>query len=124
MEKAKTIKEFYNDAIEVAKTADRQDLVEFFEGRIAVLEKKTANRKPTEKQEQNEEYKNIIVQILQDADKALTIKEIVAAADGKLDGADSTAKMSALLRQLRLENAIERSYDKKVAYFTAVKAVE
>ena len=119
----KTIKDYYNDAIEVAKTAQRDDLVEFFEGRIAALEKKSENRKPTAKQEQNEDYKDAIVDVLTNSDTSMTIKEIVAAAGTRLEGADSTSKMSSLLRQLRLEGKVERTYDKKVAYFSAIKEV-
>ena len=119
----KTIKDYYNDAIEVAKNAERDDLVEFFEGRIAALEKKSENRKPTAKQEQNEDYKEIIVDVLTNSDTGMTIKEIVAAAGTRLEGADSTSKMSSLLRQLRLDGKVERTYDKKVAYFSAVKEV-
>ena len=119
----KTIKDYYNDAIEVAKSVQRDDLVEFFEGRIAALEKKSENRKPTAKQEQNEDYKDIIVDVLTNSDTGMTIKEIVAAAGARLEGADSTSKMSSLLRQLRLDGKVERTYDKKVAYFSAVKEV-
>ena len=89
----------------------------------ASFEKKSENRKPTAKQEQNEDYKEIIVDVLTNSDTGMTIKEIVAAAGTRLEGADSTSKMSSLLRQLRLDGKVERTYDKKVAYFSAVKEV-
>ena len=44
-----TLKDYFNEVIELAKANDRPDLVAFAEGRIAVLDKKAGNKKPTNK---------------------------------------------------------------------------
>lgn len=124
MAEKKTLKDYYNEAIKVVKDAGRDDLVEFLQGRVEVLEKKTANRKPTAKQEENEVFKVIILEVLENAEAGLTIKDIVSNADGRLEDASSTAKMSALLSQLRKDGKVERTYDKKVAYFSIPKPTE
>ena len=41
-----TNREMFNEVIELAKGNGRQDIVEWDNGRIAQLDKKTANRKP------------------------------------------------------------------------------
>lgn len=81
MEK-KTQKEMFNEIIAMATENDRADIVEFCNGRIAQLEKKTANRKPSKAQTANEEIKASILAVLADAyatDKLMTSTEIATA---------------------------------------------
>ena len=85
----------------------------------ASFEKKSTNKKPTATQVANEGYKEVIVEALTEAGKALTIQDIQTACGGEV--ADfSTSKMSALLAQLKETGKVVKTYDKKKAYFSAV----
>ena len=43
-----TQRDYFNEIIELAKANERKDIVEFAEGRIAVLDKKSANKNNSE----------------------------------------------------------------------------
>ena len=113
MANKKTQREFFNDAIEVAKTAGREDLVEFFEGRIEALDKKTASRKPSKTQIENEGLKSRILAEL--SNEGQTVTEVLA----KLNDAGlSNQKISAIMRQLVEAGEVVKTMDKKRALFT------
>ena len=108
-----TIKDYFNEVIELAKANDREDIVEFAEGRIAVLEKKSASKKPTKTQEENEEIK---VDILDNLTKeGITVSELQTKSD-ILNGL-SNQRVSALLRQLVADGKVVKTVDKKKSYF-------
>ena len=112
-EKKISQRDYFNMAIEVAQTAGRDDLVEFFEGRIAALDKKNANRKPTKVQEANAELRQKIVDAMVAAGKPLSIAEIKAAVTDLADA--SSQKVVGILKGLG--DSISKSYDKKTALF-------
>ena len=113
MAKKITIKEQFTEVAEVLKSIDRVDLAEFIEGRIAILDKKSENKKATAKQEENEVLKGEIVENLKGRDGGVTVGELIK------DFGVSSQKMSALLTQLVGEGKVFRTVEKKVAYFTA-----
>lgn len=116
MANKKTQREWFADAIEVATQVGREDLVEFFKERIAVLDNKTANRKPTKEQVANAELAEKVYAVLAEAGKGMTLAEIKAT-DATF--AEFTPqKMTGLVKILGTR--VRKDYDKKTAYFTAV----
>ena len=91
------------------------EMVEFLEGRIDVLSRKSANKKPSATQVENEQHKEKILEVLGGVDK-VTCSEVI-----KLDPAFegmSTPKMSALLNQLVGANKVVKTIDKKKSFFS------
>ena len=112
MANKKTQKEFFVEAIEVAKEAGREDLVEFFEGRIEALNKKTASRKPTKTQEANETLKSSILEVL--TDEGQTVTDVLTKLN---DSTLSNQKVSAILRQMVEVGTVVKFTDKKKSLF-------
>ena len=83
---------------------------EKLEAEIVAIDKKNANRKPTAQQEENEGIKKEIVTILESYPEGLTITQIM-----KLHSYEfrSNQQCTALCRQLRLDNIIDRKETKK-----------
>lgn len=111
-----TIRDYFNEVIELAKANDRDDLVSFAESRIAVLDKKSANKKPTKTQEENEVIKAEILNVLDN--EGVTVTEL----QGKSEmlGNLSNQRVSALLRQLIVDGKVAKTVDKKKSYFSLV----
>ena len=113
-----TQRDYFNEIIALAKANDRNDIVEFAKGRIAVLDKKASAKKPTKTQEENE---NIKVDILNNlTDEGVTVTELQGKSD--LLGSLSNQRVSALLRQLIADNKVVKVIDKKKAYFSLAVA--
>ena len=110
-----TQKQYFEQIIEVVKEAGRDDLVKFAEERIKYLEEKSANRKPTVNQQENVEFKAVILEVL-DTEKGLTVSEIMAA-DERLTGL-TNQRVTALLTQLVKAEKVVRTVDKKKAFYT------
>jgi len=100
-----------------AIVADNADLVAFIDHELELLDRKNAKRsdKPTAKQVANEETKDVILQVLNDATDPMMISDIIAD-DPALAGM-STQKVSALLTQLIADGQVVRTVDKRKAYF-------
>ena len=83
---------------------------EKLEAEIVAIDKKNANRKPTAQQVENEGIKEEIVTILEGYPEGLTITQIM-----KLHSFEfrSNQQCTALCRQLRLDNIIDRKETKK-----------
>ena len=113
MANKKTQKDFYNDIIKVLETEGRADLVEFCEGRIAVLDKKSANRSK-KVNEENEAIKATILEVL--ATTEGTVTDIQKASD--VLAPLSNQKVSAMLRQLVADNKVIKSTDGKKSVFS------
>lgn len=109
-----TQRDFYNEIIELAKANEREDIVEFCEGRIAILDKKTANKKPTKTQEENETLKGVILNVL--TTEGVTVSELQAKDDALK--VLSNQRVSALLRQLIADGKVVKEVDKKKSYFS------
>ena len=109
----KTQKDFYNDIIKVVSEVGRTDLAEFCEGRIAVLDKKTASRSK-KVNEANESIKAIILEVL--ATMEGTVTEIQKAND--VLGELSNQKVSSMLRQLKDEDKVNKRTEGRKSIFS------
>ena len=109
-----TQRDFYNEIIALAKANDRNDIVEFAEGRIAVLDKKTANKKPTKTQEENEVLKGVILDTL--TNEGVTVTDLQSKNEEL--SVLSNQRVSALLRQLVADGKVVKEVDKKKSFFS------
>ena len=122
-DKKKTQREFFNEIIAMAEAQGRTDLADFARGRIEVLDKKSANKKPTKTQEANEVLKGTIKEVLRENGGAMTVTEILAS--GKFEAFTSPQKISALLKQMiEVDGTATKVVDKKVSRFRAVGVTE
>lgn len=108
----------YAKALDVAinAVAENEEVVAKLTALKASIEKKNASKgekKPTATQKANEVIKEQIVTVLADAEKALTVTEIVKA----LDGDFTNQKISALVRQLIDAGKVEKFEEKRRSYF-------
>jgi len=102
----------------VPEVAQNEDMVAFIDHELELLAKKSANKKPTKVQEQNEVLKNDIVEVLATFDNGATASEVLGASD-KFAGL-SNQKISAMLNQLVADNRIVKSTDTKKSIFSVV----
>lgn len=113
-----TQRDFFTEAINVFNggeaTIPAETMVEFFEGRIALLDKKSSNKKPTKTQEENAVLKVEILNVLDSEGK--TVSEIQSKSETL--SVLSNQRVSALLRQLVVEGKAVKTVDKKKAYFS------
>ena len=109
-----TIKEQFAEVAKVLNEVGRNDLVEFIEGRIEVLNRKSANKKATAKQEANEVLKGVIVNALTDFGKAVDM-ETLKTAEGL--GEYSTPKLASLLKQLADAGKVVKTMDGKKPFY-------
>lgn len=114
-----TKKEMFAQVIAMANgteiSATREEIVAFAEHEIELLEKKSSgSSKPTKTQVENEGYKSAILEILAEADRPLTISEMME--DSRLEGLKNQ-RVSALVTQLKKAEQVVRTEDKKKAYF-------
>lgn len=110
-----TKKDYFNEL--KGLVSDRQDLVDFIDHEIELLSKKSSRTAPTKTQVENEKIKEKIVATLVELGKYATITDIQNANTELADL--SNQKISALLKQLYDNKAIEKVIDKKKAYFKA-----
>ena len=114
MEKKITKRERFMELKEIV--ANRPELVEFLDHEIELLNKKANTKTPSKTQIENENTKNVIVNVLIDLARPVTITELQEK-DSTL-ATLSNQKISALLTQLVKDNKVVRTVDKKKAYFT------
>ena len=110
-----TKKEMFNMIATV--NADNQEIVDFCEKEIALLEKRKSSPKgQTKTQKENESIKAIILEALETSGDKMTVSELL-----KCEGLDySNQKISALLRQLVEVGKVEKIMEGKKAYFSIV----
>jgi hypothetical protein len=96
------------------------DVAEKINAMITSLDKKSANRKPTKVQEQNEKLKEVILETL--TDKGMTVSEVIAS-NKEFEGL-SNQKISALLNQMAKAEEIEKVTDKKKSLFKLLPTTE
>ena len=120
MEKKITQKEVYNAIIAKLNGEDTEltveQMVEFVEGRIALLDKKSASKKPTKTQVANEGMKDTIVTILTEMGTPVTASSILT--DNRIESGTSLPKVVSLLTSLVKEGKVVRTTDKRKAYFS------
>ena len=111
-----TKRDLFNEVIKLAQENGRNDLVEFAQHEIDLLNSKKSSNTMTATQKENENIKAIILEELARAGKAVTITELQAQSE-KLANY-SNQKVSALLKQLVDTKAVAKVIDKKKSYFT------
>lgn len=116
-----TQRDYFNAAIAVfngdESTIPAEDMVKFFEGRIAALDKKKSGGKSAADSDENKAYMEKIAGILAGGER-LTVSAIMAK-DTEL-GALSNQKVSALLRMMIANGGYDKAKDKKSTVFFAV----
>lgn len=93
------------------------EMVDFLKGRIAVLDKKSANRK-TKVNESDEELKTITLEAMASIGKPATVTTIMQ--NGEYPEGTSNQKVSAILRKLIADEVVLREKDKKNTLFSLV----
>jgi predicted transcriptional regulator len=113
-----TNKMTYAKALEIAMNAvkENKEVYDKLDAlKASIAKKNSAERKPTATQKANEEYKTAILEFME-VGKKYTItdlmKEVVELADL------SNQRVSALVRQLKDEGLVERTEEKRKAYFS------
>ena len=108
-----TKKEKFNMVLELVK--GNEMLEEFIAHELELLEKKSANKKATKTQVENEKLKETVLDVLGASENALTVTELLKA---HADFAElSNQKMSALVSALCNDKVVYRFVEKKKAYF-------
>ena len=110
-------KDYFNMLREIAVSMERQDLINFIDNEIELLNKKSSRTTLTQTQKENETLKEKIVSTLTELGKYATITEIQQANPELADL--SNQKMSALLKQLVDTKIVDKVIEKKKAYFKA-----
>lgn len=114
-----TQRDYFNEMKSVFETLGRDDLVAFVNERIAALDKKSANRKPTKAQTENEGVKAVILEVLGKAENPLTVTEVLKADERLADF--TTQKISALMTLLVKAGEVEKTVEKRVSRFSVVE---
>ena len=110
--KKMTKKQYFGVLLEIVK--GNEDLENFINHEIELLDKKASSGTKTKNQVENENIKVEILNALADFGKGVTVTELM----NKV--AYSNQKLSALLKQLVEENKVERTEDKRKVYFSLI----
>ena len=93
-------------------------LTAFINNEIALLEKRAANKTASKTQVENENIKAKILDALTEIDKPVTISELQALTPEL--AVYTNQKLSALLTQLKANNLVTETIEKKKSYFSIV----
>lgn len=115
MEKKITKKDMFKEVIALATENGRQDIVDFANHEIELLDRKKSSDTKSKTQIENESIKKVIVETLTELAKFVTITELQNANEDLK--AYSNQKMSALLKQLVDNKIVKKQNDKKVVTF-------
>lgn len=111
-----TKKDKFNMLKEIVVDLGNEMLVEFIDNELLLLEKKSSKSTQTKTQVENEAIKIVILETLSKLGVPATIVDMQKA---RVElSVLSNQKISALLTQLKIENAIVRTEVKGKAYFT------
>ena len=119
-----TNKMTYVKALEIAMKAveDNKEVTEKLEAlKESISKKNSAERKPTATQKANEEYKKAILSFME-VGKKYTISELMKEVVELVDL--SNQRVSALVRQLKDSGLVERTEEKRKAYFSKKAVTE
>lgn len=115
MEKKVTKREVINEMLADVTVKANEKWVNYLTNELALLDKKSANKKPTKTQEANESVKDTIVNVLAENGGKMTVTQIIAS--GKFEPLTSPQKISALLKQLIEAEKVVKTVEKKTSYF-------
>jgi hypothetical protein len=110
-----TKRDHFNSLLNIAEVKSNPTLVDFINHELELLEKKNSSeKKPTAVQTANEGIKASIYNDMEDG-KFYTITDMIKAIPACAELTNQ--KMSALVRQMIADGQIERTEDKRKAYF-------
>lgn len=123
-----TKKENFQAIRAILEGANRPDLVQVVDHEIELLDKKSANRKPSKAQVTNATLTGVLLEVLERSFDPLTILEIQGK-DERLQTLEdgtyiSNQRMSALLRPLVANGTVIRTEEKKKAKFALNRGQE
>lgn len=123
-----TKKENFQAIRAILEGANRPDLVQVIDHEIELLDKKSANRKPSKAQVTNATLTGVLLEVLEGSFDPLTILEIQGR-DERLQSLEdgtyiSNQRMSALLRPLVANGTVIRTEEKKKAKFALNRGQE
>ena len=96
------------------------DVREKLEALLNQQEKRSnADRKPTKNQQANANLREVVMDVLRNEGKPMTVTEVFNAMSENPE-VSSTQKVSALMRQLLLEGRVVKTMEKRVSYFSVV----
>lgn len=107
------------DAIDLTEL-EYNEVVRVLKNEIALIEKKTSDKRVSGNAEANANFKDIILEVLEEQENAVTVSEMIELDDRFVDDKGkklSNQRMSALFTQLKNEGLIIRLRDKKKAVF-------
>lgn len=100
--------------VEVEGAITKDMMVEALSHEVELLEKKALNKKATKNQEENVGIKAEILNTLSEV--GITVTELMEKSE--VLGGYQNQKITALLKQLKDEGKVVKTYDKKKAYFS------
>jgi len=114
----KTQKEMYNELLALPNLTEEQKA--FLKGRIEQLEKKTANKKVTEKQKENLELANAVYEYME-KDIEYTVTDLMKSVPALQKIEDlSNQRTTSIVGILKDNNLVERIIDKGRAKFIKI----
>ena len=112
-----TKREMFTAIANVAEVAANQEMVDFLNHEIELLNRKaSSSRKPTKTQVENESYKALIVEYLSSADAPKCIKELQAEI-AEISGL-TNQRVTHMLNDLVKAETLTKEYVKKTPYFS------
>ena len=103
------------EVVEVSETANKAEMMDFLAHEIELLERKKSSSAKTKSQVENEKIMVSILEELAQAEKPMTVTELMQTES--LAGL-SNQKLSALLRLLKEDGKVVKTIDKKKSYFS------
>ena len=104
--------------VEETAPENAEILTTFINNEIALLDKRAANKTASKTQVENENIKVKILDALTEIDKPVTISELQTLAPEL--AVYTNQKLSALLTQLKANNLVTKTIEKKKSYFSIV----
>ena len=108
----------FGELLELEVIQNNEEYKNFIKHEIELLEKKSSNKVTTATQKENEELKKIILTTLETIGTPVTISDLQSQNDELSREKYSNQKINALLTQLKNENKVINTKDKKKSYFT------
>ena len=115
------LNDFENDAI-IVEGFSAEDACEFISHEIDLLDKKNAvkgEKKPTEKQKQNADIGEMVIDLLNNTDGGLTITQMLKSIEN-LPADMTNQRMTHIVTALVNDKRVERYTEKRVTYFKAM----
>ena len=115
-EKKTTKKEYFGRLLAIEGVAENQELVNFINHEIELLNKKATKTVATKTQQENEGIKTKIINALVEIAVPTTITDLQKSNEELAEY--SNQKLSALLKQLLEDKQVIKTTDKKKSYFS------